>query len=1115
MKIKLLKARFLLTKRLMTFIMRVFIFFLCTATFSLSPLNSLSQEKVVIDQDQLVSVDKVFKIIKRQTNYRFIYPKKAFKDAPMVHLKRGEITVEDLLEQSLSNKNLGFELTKNNTIVINKNIKTNKIDKLQEFTVNGNITDVNGSPLPGVTIIVKGTNRGTTTNFDGKYSIKATSTDVIVFSYVGFLTQEIVVGNNETINVVMKEDASELDEVVVVGYGTQKKENLTGAVSAIGSKEIEQRPITSASVALQGTTSGVFINQNSGQPGRNNVSIRIRGVGTLNNTNPLILVDGIEAPFDNINPDDIENISVLKDAASAAIYGSRAANGVVLVTTKRGSGIEGVQFNYNGFYGFSEGIRFPEMVTNSAQFAELWNEAITNFGGAPRYSDNEITNFRENGPNTDWLGALFETGSIQQHNFSVSGSNKNTNYRFSFGLMNDDGIVPKAKFKRYNYRLNLDSQINDKLKIGTSISLIRGDRESHQENLTPLGDGGPIAQAARSIPLDRIYNDDGILVRPQYGFSWVFTNIVAGNYNSISNEVLGNAYLEYEVLEGLKIKGTAAINHREFNDTQFNQTIDLVDPITDELLDVQTSGRFLFRNAFKQQNLTYWLQSTYEKSVGKSNFKVLVGYNQETSVWNAFNTSRSDFLSNNIRVLSAGDPSTAVNNEDASEWALQSYFGRINYDFDGKYLLEANFRRDGSSRFANDKWGSYPAFSAGWIVSKESFFNVPFINFLKLRGSWGQLGNQNIGDFAFARQLSLTQSYSFNGELAAGVGQTSLGNPDLTWEATTTSNIGINLGMFNNKLQIEADYFTRTTDDILFDIPISSITGFNSQIQNSAKVENKGFEVAVNYRNQLGDFDIAIGGNMTYVEDEVLELNKFLGPDEENRSINGRFILEPGSSLNAFYGFQVNGIFRDQAQFDNAPDHTGLNPNWGVGDLEYADLDGDGVITNEDRTVIGRRNPKLLYGGNISIKYKGLELFAIIQGAAKFQSYAGGEISQPFHNSAQLNTRWLDRWTPNNPNASMPRLYFSDGPSSTGTNSFWLLNRSYMRLKNVQLSYTFPKSVFDKTPVKSMKVFVNGQNLLTITDFPFFDPERPEGLERGGQGFPNLRVISAGLDIKF
>ncbi|MCH2083901.1 MAG: TonB-dependent receptor [Saprospiraceae bacterium] len=981
--------------------------------------------------------------------------------------------------------------------------------------VTGTVSDVDGEPLIGVNVLVKGTSSGTITDFDGSYEvIIPEGGTVLIFSYTGFDNTEITVGNQSVIDITMEEGVS-LEEVVVVGYSTQKKANLTGAVTAIGQENLRDRPLTSAATALQGSAPGVFVNQNSGQPGRDDVLIRIRGVGTLNNANPLVLVDGIEAPLSNLNPDDIESITVLKDAASSAIYGSRAANGVVLVTTKRGTDQEGVSFNYNGYYGITEAIRLPDIVDDAATFAELWNEAATNFGEPERFSAQQIADFRANSPNTNLFDQMFDSAPIQQHNFSVSGNSNKTNYRFSFGILDQDGVVPKADFQRFSTRLNLDTRVIDGLNIGVNLALTRGDRNGASEDLSAGGDASIIAWMSRTMPIDEVINSDGFLVRPNNGLVNGLINNARRDFNRIDNDILGSTYAEYEILDGWKVKGTAAINYRHYFQRFTNIALTTADPITNVLSTDPSAARSASRAAWNSLNITTWLQTTYEKSFGPHDIKFLGGFNQETSQTESFNGSRTTFTSNNILTLNAGDPSTASNSEGGTQWALQSYFGRFNYVFGDKYLFEANVRYDGSSRFKNDKWGVFPSFSAGWIISEESFFNIPSIEFLKIRGSWGQLGNQNIGDFRYARNLSLTQNYSFGETIAQGVAQTSLGNPDLRWEVTTTTNIGFNMHLLNGKLQLEGDYFTRLTEDILFDVPVPSITGFGSQILNSAEVENRGWELIASYREKVGDWTFSVGGNVTNVQNELKKLNKTLSGDDVDRQISQYTILEPGAPIAAFFGYVSDGIFRSQAELDAAPDHSAINPNFGVGDIRLVDTNGDGIIGPDDRQVIGNQQPEWVYGFNLSVGFKGFELSALVQGASNYYSYGYSHLFWPFDNSHGVDTRWLDRYTPDNTGASMPRLFLGQGPSTSVVNSFWLLDRSHFRLRNVSLSYTFPQSLIGSTFISGLKVYINGQNLATFTDFPFFDPERESGAQRASSSFPNLSIISGGVNLNF
>ena len=998
----------------------------------------------------------------------------------------------------------------------------------QSVQISGKVADATGTPLPGANVLESGTTNGVQTDFDGNFDLTVEEPDAIIsISYIGFSTQEVALSGQTFISVTLEESAAGLDEVVVVGYGTQRRANLTGAVSAVSAETIEDRPITSAATALQGTTSGVFINQNSGQAGRDDVQIRIRGIGTLNNSSPLVLVDGIEGDLNNINPDDIETLTVLKDAASAAIYGSRAANGVVLVTTKRGSKGEKVEFNYNGYYGLATATALPDMVSDGATFARLKNEALTNFGNVAEFSDERIAALEASGTGVDYLQRLFKTSPIQQHNISATGGSENTNYRLSLGYLNQVGVVPKSDFRRWNLRFNLDSEITDSFSVGTSTSIITGRRRGTDEDIANgFGDQGIVSRAIRADPTINIINDEGVFIRPTNRQN-VFDYIATNDFQREQYDILSNIYARYEILEGLSIKATAALNVTTFDDIKFQSTVPAVDE-TGSVRSEVASNRSLNRFAYNRKNLTTFIQVNYDKSFGDHNFKLLGGYNQETSEERSFSASRIGFSSNNIRVLNAGDPSpqNRGNAGGATEWALISYFGRLNYNYDNKYLLEGNIRYDGTSRFQNDKWGTFPSFSAGWVVSEENFFGDSFVNFLKFRGSWGQLGNQNTsglsgGNFAYAEILGLDQNYPFGSQSAQGAALVSLGNPDLTWETTTTSNVGVNASFFNSKLTLEADYFWRDTEDIIFDVPVNPLTGQNEITANSGRLKNEGWELALSYRDSNGDFTWGLSGNVTFVENEFVEVfNPFR--DELIEEIilqdGSRGILRKGSPINSYFGYEVDGIYRNQTDIDNGPDQSEVSAGYGIGDLRFVDQDGDGAITPDDRAILGQQDPKWLYGMNLDMKYKGIDVQMIIQGAADYDGYVAAELGQPFSNNAGVDSRWLDRFTPENTDAAYPRIYPGISPSNPDinhTNSFFLYDRSFLRLKNLQVGYTIPSKVLEDNFIASLRVYANASNLITITDWPYFDPERPSGQTRGGSAFPNLRVISLGMNLTF
>lgn len=709
----------------------------------------------------------------------------------------------------------------------------------QNATVTGRVLDDGGQPLPGVNVIEKGTTNGTTTDMDGKFSISVSSSAVLVVTFVGFASQEVTVGSQTNINLSLVPDIQSLSEVVVVGYGTQKKENVSGAIASVGEDVLKDRPLTSASVALQGTTPGVSINQDSGQPGRNTVSIRIRGVGTFNNAAPLVLVDGIEAPLDNINPDDIASLTVLKDAASAAIYGSRAANGVVLVTTKRGksqSQSGKVNVTYSNYLGITEATLLPNMVSNSEQFATLRNEAERNFGRADVFSPTALQYFRDNKIDTDWIDVIFDKGHLAQHTFGFDGGNEKASYRLSMGYLNEKGLTPRSGSDRLNGRFNLDLKPTDKIKVHTDLSLIRGSRFSSQEN---LADGGSeIWDAVEATPTFPAYDNQGRIARANRDISGPSLGnplqpITGNEFKEKSLDILGNLGLDYTPLPGLVLSGVVAVNYRTTNQSTFNPSYSIYDFITGEEFK-QNILRGASRGNSESSTTTIFLKANYEKQIQKNYVKILAGVSQENSNSNRFGAGRSNFLSNETRVLDVGDPSTSTNYESGTTWGMQSLFGRLNYNYAEKYLFEANIRLDGTSRLPeSNRWGTFPSASVAWMPSKEDFFQPlkDVVNSLKFRASIGQLGNQftsTTDDFVYARQLSLTKNYNFDGTIVPGVAQVTYGNPDLKWETTTTYNIGMDVALLQSKITVTADYFFRDTKDVLYDVPISSLTGYTS-----------------------------------------------------------------------------------------------------------------------------------------------------------------------------------------------------------------------------------------------------------------------------------------------
>jgi len=1118
--------RRLLTKTLL--IMKITVILLVAAL----QVNAEGFAQRITLNEKNAPLEKIFVEIKNQTGYTFAYTETLLKKAKKLTVELNDLRLDDALDICFNDQPFTYAIIEKTIVVKPRQTNIEDVEViplLPPVEVNGTVTDAEGKLIPGVSVLVKKTQKGTTTDNNGNFSIEADKGNALVFSFVGYEPVEISVSNNEPLKIVLKLKENKTEEVVVVGYGKQKKVNLTGAVGVIKSDYIQDRPITSASQALQGGTSGVFVNQGSGVPGQDAASIRIRGIGTLNNTNPLILVDGIESSLNNLDPNDIESMSVLKDAASSAIYGSRASNGVILVTTKRGKLNAAPSVSYSGYIGTSKATRLAEMVTNTAEFMQLANEANAATGATiPLFNSDDIARYTKLAPNTDWEKVMFRNAGVQQHNATVTGGSSNTTYLLSFGTLSQDAITDNTKFNRYNIRLNLDSKIANKLKVGTSLLLTRGNSNSFLSDIVaPGGSDGIIAHIIQAPPLYPAYDAQGRLAGLDQSLSnkrWLGNPLVPSTFNSFesaADQFLGNAFAEYEIIRGLTVKGLLGLNYNSYNSSSFASKGDVYDWVSGlPMVPSVNASRGRSRSFNNSNDLTTLVQANYDKKIKKHQFTLVAGFNQEHYKYGGFGADRIGFSSNSVQVLNAGNPLTSTNGESATEWALRSYFGRFNYNFDEKYLFEFNVRRDGSSRFGtNNRYGTFPSVSAGWIISKEPFFKtIKSVDLFKIRGSWGQLGNQYAGtgypysDYPYLAQVSLNTNYVFNNTLAPGAAQATYPNPDLKWETTTMTDLGIEVGL--HKLTIEADYFVRTTKDILFALPVPATAGgLPNPTVNTAKVQNKGWEVSAKYKETFGPFNFNVGFNVTHLTSKLLYIDPSVAADKDEiiTGVNSDGILRRGEALNSLYGLKAIGIFQNEEEIAKSPVQSG---DYAPGDLKFADIDNNGVIDSRDNVIIGHEDPRWLFAGTLSLAAKGFDLSAIVQGVGDFQSYSRLEYYTPFYNGSGVGTQWRNGWKPDH-HTDFPRLYLSLGPSTNLTNSFWVQNRSFVRLKNLQLGYTLPNSLLKKAGIQKMRFYINGQNLVTITKFQGFDPEKLEGSSRGGDSYPLLKIYTAGLNLTF
>lgn len=997
-------------------------------------------------------------------------------------------------------------------------------------------------PLSGASVSVKDNSKnGTVAGVDGRYTITVPENATLVFSSVGYTSKEEKVNGRTTIDVLLVEAGQQLNDVVVVGYGTQKKENLTGSVASIQPKELRSRPVTSVQNALQGVSPGLTILNRPGSVSKasngssnGDGTITVRGRTNLGSPGPMIVIDGIpasNAELSALNPNDIASMSVLKDAASAAIYGSRAANGVILITTRKGKGEKlSVEFNFD--YGLQSPTRMPEYV-NSVQYATLYNEAMTNAGAKPVYSDDVIEKFRSGSepdlyPNTDWLDLFFRKNPpMTSGNVNVSSTGKYTDYYLGVSYLNQQSLYPGQSQNRASVKLNTNTNvIKDILKFGTNLSFIKQDYDNN---------GGDISliDLYRSLPITVARQSNGAWGSVTAGAENATNANInqlrlldegGSNYNK-DNYLQLAANAELTPFKGFSVNGLMSLKYTNENSWDFNKTME---PIVGFISGNPMNSTARTTNEMKE----YWGKrqeflvqgyANYEMHLDRHYIKVMAGASQESNIYRTAFLGRKNFPNNDVTTIITGSTGDANMSSDGdgqanrtmnTEWAMRSFFGRINYNFAEKYLFEANLRSDYSSRFISDLRGHvFPSLSAAWKISDENFMkNISWLNNLKIRGSWGQLGNQDavpIGNYYSL--INFGYAYSFGGSAYDGAWQSAGANPMATWETVTMTNIGIDATFMDRHVNLTADYYIKDADGILMQPPTLDSYGLSEiPYANAASTRNKGIEVALNYNGKIGDFSFNLGGNISAIQNEILSL----GGEQER--FNGNYIEKVGEKVGAFYGYVVDGLFTSEEEVASSPFQSS---NTHAGDIKYKDLDGNKVIDDNDRAVIGNDVPWLNYGFTLNATYKNFDLSVLTYGVANVDAYLSNEASQPFFNGAGVKVQYLDhRWTKENPdaNADFPRLLTSaDGNQNYGrTSSFWLFDAGYFRVRSITLGYNLPSDLIKKASMTQARVYIAASNPFTFMAdkrLGDWDPEMASG--RGG--YPGIKTWSIGLNIKF
>ena len=972
----------------------------------------------------------------------------------------------------------------------------------QQITVQGVVKDQTGETVIGASVMEKGTTNGTITGIDGDFSLNMSSNGTLVVSFVGYKTQEVQVKGQKQLQVVLSEDAEMLDEVVVIGYGTMKKSDLTGAVSSIGNKDIKDSPVSNLGQAIQGKISGVQI-VDAGKPG-DNVSIKIRGLGSINNCDPLVVIDGVptDLGLSSLNMADVERLDVLKDASATAIYGSRGANGVVMITTKRGTEGKG-KLAVSANYSFQNATNVPSLL-NAAQYAELSNDMMVNSGRNP---NPEWANPSELGAGTDWMDELLRTGVMQNYTVSYSGGNEKSHYYVSGGFLDQSGIVKSVNYRRFTFQSNSDAQVLKWLKFSNNITFSADTKKSGSYN---------IGDALKALPIYPVKNEDGSWSGPDGNSEW---------YGSTRNPIgptelnksqtdgynfLANLTAELTFTKWLKFKSTFGYDAKFWFIDNFTPKYNWKPTPTEETSRYKSDNKsftylwdnyFLFDHTFAEKH-----------RVG-----LMAGMSAQWNTNDYLNAQKNVFMFDNVHEMDNGEEMYAIGGNE-TEWALLSYMARVNYSYEDRYLLTATIRRDGSSRFGKKhRWGTFPSVSVAWRASQEKWFpKNDYINDLKVRAGYGVTGSQaSVGNYSYLASYN-TSVYPFgisSGNQTALVSST-LANPYIHWEEVAQTNIGFDASLFNSRVMFSFDAYLKETRDMLVKASIPITSGFEdttTTYTNAGKVRNQGIEMSLHTINLTGELGWETNLTATYNKNKIKDLNSDV-PYYINQ-INNSYVtmLAKDYPINVFYGYVTDGIFQNQSEVNTHAVQPGAEP----GDIRFRDLNNDGVINDSDRTVIGNPNPSWLFSMNNSLSYKGFELSVFLQGIAGNKIYNANNIDNTGRAAAyNQTTDVLKRWQGEGTSNSMPRAVFGDPNQNTRVSDRFVENGSYLRLKNITLSYTFPKQWLQKAQIENARLSLSCENVATITGYSGFDPEVGiNGIDQNR--YPISRTFSLGLNFNF
>ena len=1110
-------------------------------SFAVLTVPLCAQVTVNIDSMPLT---EALKKLEEQTGYSFFYSNVLPDKDAVVSVKANNMDIAAVMDQLLDGLAVSYKVNEDKQIALYA-YEPEVVEQTKPTgrTVSGVVYDSDGLPVIGAGVMVKGSLHGTVTDEDGRWTLELEDDNVTLeISSMGYQSQSVAVKGRSDFTVTLTSDTQYLDEVVVVGYGTQKKVNLTGSVSMVTSEDMASRPVSNMSSGLQGLLPGVTVVNASGQPGASGTTIRVRGVGTIGNANPLILIDGIEGDLSTINPEDIESVSVLKDAASASIYGARAANGVLLVTTKKmndnpGAAKDNAKVTFGAYAGIQTPTRLPQMC-DAIEFMTLDNEARQNVGTAIGWLEDSFKKVTDNTDpnyfaNTDWLDEVLNSYAPQQnYSLSLNGGIGSSGYMLSYRYFDQKGLTVGSSTgeQRHNVRFKMNTKLIDRLTLSSNISYTSRKVTSPINSLT--SGGGAIYNAMRIAPNAPVRYTDG---------TWAYgggnTNPVAilndGGRSNVSTEEFSLLeVLKLDILKGWDVTATYNLTSTNGYKDILKKTITFVNP-EDKSVNVYASPNSLKNVDLKNVQQTFIIQSNFDITFGKHNVSGVAGMSQEWYEARMFEASRTNLSTEFEPTLNLGDPSTMSNNATYSSWALRSGFGRVSYNYDERYLLEANIRYDLSSRFHKSvRGGWFPSVSAGWRISEEHFmsFAKSIVDNLKIRGSWGMLGNQYVGssDYPYMSVLeAFTSGLSLIGTSAStGYAPSTLANPNLTWEHIKMVNAGVDVALLQNRLTMSFDWFNKDTEGILLKLNYPAQIGPKPSEQNAGKVNNRGWEFDLNWRDQRGEFYYGIGFNISDVKNKIVDLAGN-APD-----LSGYQIRMVGYPIDAFYGYKAIGLMTpEDFKISDTQNHNYSLPKVPVilgndyqpGDIKYEDISGpdgkpDGRITPEyDKVVLGSNIPRYTYTVRGDLGWKGIDFSFVIQGVGKCDGYLEGTARHAFQDMAAYPQKvHLERYnvvTNPNPDALYPRLTYNTGFNQNTFSTYWMENASYMRLKNVQIGYTFPEKWMKKARIDNLRVYLSGDNLLTVSDFFYaYDPETP--VSKGGY-YPQVKTVVLGLNITF